>query len=127
MRPLLCGIAFAAVTYAADSPETILRRALAAKTGQVSLPTGVIEISREVALPPDAHDLDIRGVGTTLKASDSFRGRALLSIPAGRNIKIRDLTLDGNREVIGHIAELPLAGVALSRTVAANGIVAENV
>ncbi len=127
MRLLLCGVALAALTYAADSPETLLRRALTAKTGTVTLPTGVIEISREITLPPDAHDLDIRGVGTTLKASDAFRGRALISVPAGRNIKIRDLTLDGNRDAVAHIAELPPAGVALSRFVAANGVIAENV
>jgi hypothetical protein len=115
------------MAHAADSPETVLRRALAVKTGSVSLPSGVIEISREIALPPDAHDLDIHGAGTTLRASDAFRGRALISLSAGRNIKIRDVALDGNRQAVGHIAELPPAGVALSRSVAANGIVAENV
>jgi hypothetical protein len=127
MRLLFCGIVLAVLGHAADSPETVLRRALTAKTGSVALPPGIIEISREIALPPDAHDIDIRGAGTTLKASDSFRGRALIAIPAGRNIKIHDLALDGNREVVGHISELPPAGVALSRFVAANGIVAENV
>ncbi|HKD07707.1 MAG TPA: right-handed parallel beta-helix repeat-containing protein [Bryobacteraceae bacterium] len=127
MKLLLCAISITALAYAADSAETVLRSALTARTGSVSLPTGVIEISREIALPPDVHDLDIRGSGTTLKASDSFRGRALISIPAGRNVKIHDLTLDGNREVVGHIAELPPAGTAMSRFVAANGIVAENV
>jgi hypothetical protein len=127
MKLLLWAVAVTAFCYGADSPEAVLRHALAAKTGSVSLPSGVIEISREIALPPDAHDLDIHGSGTTLKASDSFRGRALISIPAGRNIKIHDLALDGNRDVVGHIAELPPAGVAMSRFVAANGIVAENV
>ena len=112
---------------AADSPEVLLRRALATKTGAVTLPSGTIEISREIALLPDAHDLDIRGSGTVIKASDAFRGRSLIVIPGGKNIKIRDLTLDGNRDVVGHLVSLPPAGTMLSRFVADNGIVAEGV
>ena len=112
---------------AADSPEVLLRRALAAKTGAVTLPPGTIEISREIALAPDAHDLDIRGSGTVIKASDAFRGRALIVIPGGKNIRIHDLTLDGNRDVVGHLVSLPPAGTMLSRFVADNGIVAEGV
>lgn len=112
---------------AADSPEVLLRRALAAKTGAVTLPSGTIEISREIPLAPDAHDLDIRGSGTVIKASDVFRGRALIVIPGGKNIKIRDLTLDGNRDVVGHLMNLPPAGTLLSRFVPDNGIVAEGV
>jgi plasmid stability protein len=111
----------------ADSPETLLRRALSAKTGAVTLPAGTIEISREIALQADAHDLDIRGAGTTIRAADAFRGRALIVIPAGKNIQIRDLTLDGNRDAVGHLASLPGASTMLSRFVANNGIVAEGV
>jgi hypothetical protein len=112
---------------AADNPEAVLRRALAGKTGAVTLPSGTIEISREIVLAPDAHDLDIRGSGTVIKASDAFRGRALIVIPGGKNIRIRDLTLDGNREVIGHLMSIPPAGTLLSRFVPDNGIVAEGV
>jgi hypothetical protein len=112
---------------AAESPELLLRRALTAKTGAVTLPSGTIEISREIALAPDAHDLDIRGSGTVIKASDAFRGRALIVIPGGKNIRIRDLTLDGNRDVVGHLMPPAPAGTQLSRFVADNGIVAEGV
>jgi hypothetical protein len=113
--------------FAADSPETQLRKALEAKTGSVTLPAGEIALSREIMLPPDAHDLDIRGANTTLKASDNFRGRALLVISAGRNIKIHDLTLDGNREAVGRMLSLPSGSVSYSRALPGNGIVAEGV
>ena len=124
---LMAVLASALAMAAADGPEALLRRALAAKTGTVTLPAGTFEIAREIALPADAQDLDIRGAGTTIKASDSFRGRALIVIPAGRNIKLRDITLDGNRDVVGHLVTLPPAGTMLSRLVGNNGIVAEGV
>ncbi len=110
----MLAFAVAACLTAADNPEAVLRRALAAKTGAVTLPSGTIEISREISLPPDAHDLEIHGAGTVIKASDSFRGRALIVIPGGKNIRIRDLTLDGNRDVVGHLMNLPPAGTMLS-------------
>lgn len=111
----------------AQTPEAALRRALVAKTGTVTLPSGTIEISREILLPPDAHDLDIKGSGTTIRAADTFRGRALVAITGGRNIKLRDITLDGNREAVGHLGNLPPSGTMLSRFVADNGIVVEGV
>ncbi len=111
----------------ADTPETQLRKALEAKTGTVTLPAGEILISREIVLPPDAHDLEIKGSNTTLKASDTFRGRALLVLPAGKNIRIHDLALDGNRDVVGRMMALPPAGSMYSRTLPGNGIVAEGV
>src|ERR1035437_10889532 len=86
-RPLLC--AFSCLILAAQpNPESRLRTILQAKTGAVTLPGGVIEISREIILPSDAHDLEIRGAETTIKATAAFRGRALIVIPAGKNIRI---------------------------------------
>jgi len=111
----------------APSTETQLRTALAAKTGSVALPAGTIEISREIILQPDAHDLDIRGAGTILKAAATFRGRALLVLPAGKNIKIHDLSLDGNRDVIGRPTGLPPSEAMFSRFTQNNGILAETV
>ena len=113
--------------FAADTPETILRKALTAKTGTVMLPAGVIEISREVTIPADAHDLLVRAKGTTLKASAAFRGRALLYIAGGLNIRVEDLALDGSRDAVGRMASLPPSGTMYARVVANNGIVAEGV
>jgi len=112
---------------AAEVPEAQLRQALQTKTGSVTLPAGEITLTRELVLPPDAHDLDIKGSGTTIKASDAFRGRALLVLTAGRNIRIHDLMLDGNRDAVGRMLMLPAAGTMYSRVLPNNGIMAESV
>jgi Right handed beta helix region len=116
-----------ASTLVAAPDEAQLRMLLAAKTGQVHLPAGAIEISREIVLPGDAHDLDLSGASTILKASATFRGRALLVIPAGKNIKIHDLSLDGNRDAIARPMGLPPSDAMFSRSVPNNGILAEGV
>lgn len=115
------GALFAAPT------EAELRAALRAKTGAVTLPAGNIEISSEMVLPGDAHDLDIRGAGTTITAAPTFRGRALIVIPAGRNIRIHDIALDGSRDAVARPLGLPPAEAAFSRFVPDNGILAEGV
>jgi hypothetical protein len=114
------------------SGEALLRRALQTKTGAAALPGGIVEISREIVLPADAHDLEIRGSTapgntTTLRASAAFRGRALIVLPAGKNIKIHDLALDGNRDAFAQPVNPAPAGAMLSRVVANNGILAEGV
>jgi hypothetical protein len=113
----------------AATPEADLRTALAAKTGAVTLPAGVIEISREIILPADAHDLDIRGAtsGTTIKATSTFRGRALIVIPSGKNIKLHDLSLDGDRDAVSRPLGLPPSVAMFSRFTPNNGILAETV
>ncbi len=113
--------------FAADTPESLLRAALRAETGSVTLPKGTIELSREILLAPKAHDLDIRGDGTTIKAAATFRGRALLVVQSGsRNVNIHDLALDGNRDAVGRFTSLPPTGTLLSRVVANNGILVES-
>ncbi len=112
------------------TPEAQLRTALAQKTGAVTLPAGTIEISREIVLPPDAHDLDISGGkngSTTIKAAATFRGRALMVIPSGRNIKLHDFSLDGNRDAVARPLGLPPSETMFSRFVPNNGILAETI
>ncbi len=116
-----------ALTLSGAPTETQLRTTLLAKTGVVTLPAGTIEISREIVLPSDAHDLEIRGNSTILKAAATFRGRALIVVPAGRNIKIHDLSLDGNRDAIARPMGLPPSEAMFSRFVPNNGILAEGV
>jgi hypothetical protein len=130
MRPVLVFLLASAALLAQQSnpaTEAGLRRALLAKTGTVTLPAGTIEISRELVIPADAHDLDIRGSGTTIKAATAFRGRALIVLSAGKTIKIHDLSLDGTREALAQPAVSPPAGAMLSRVVANNGILSEGV
>jgi hypothetical protein len=96
-----------------QSPEARLRRQLALQTtGTINLPPGVIDIPAELELAPGAHDLDIVGSGTILKASDQFQGRAILVASGSRNIRLRDFTMDGNRPVL----EKPLDGVPADST-----------
>jgi hypothetical protein len=111
----------------AATPEAQLRTALEAKTGAIALPAGIIEISREIVLPIDAHDLDVRGSNTTIKAAAAFRGRALIVVPAGKNIKIHDLSLDGSRDAIARPLGLPPSQAMFSRFVPGNGLLAEGV
>ena len=66
-------------------------------TGVVHLPKGTTSISKELKLPAGAHDLEIRGDETVLRAAGDFRGRAILSCSGCRNIKISGITIDGNR------------------------------
>jgi parallel beta-helix repeat protein len=116
--PCLCS---AAIT------EAQLRTALAVKTGAVTLPAGMVEISRDIVLPADAHDLTIRGSGTTIKAASTFRGRALIVLPSGKNIKIENISLDGNRDMIARPLGLPPSDAMFSRFYPNNGILAEGV
>jgi hypothetical protein len=111
----------------AATPEAQLRSALEAKTGAVIMPAGVIEISREIVLSTGAHDLDIGGSGTTIRAASTFRGRALIVIPAGKNIRLHDLSLDGNRDAIARPLGLPPSESMFSRFMPDNGILAEGV
>jgi hypothetical protein len=127
MKPILILLLLAIPLLPQESPEARLRRALQTKTGSVNLPGGVIEISREIVLPADAHDLDIRGEGTTIKASAAFRGRALIVLAAGKAIKIRDLSLDGNRAAFARPVAPVTSAAMLSRVIANNGILAEGV
>jgi hypothetical protein len=115
------------VLLSAATPEAQLRAALEAKTGAVTLPVGTIEISREIVLPADAHDLDLRGSTTIIKAAATFRGRALIVIPAGKNIKVHDFSLDGNRDAVARPLGLAPSETMFSRFMPNNGILAEGV
>ena len=57
----------------------------------------MIEISSELTLAPGAHDLEIVGDGTRLKAADNFKGRAILVLENAERIHLHDFAIDGNR------------------------------
>ena len=82
------------------SEEDLRARLESTLTGKLQLPPGEISISSEITLPAGAHDLEIVGDGTILKASDDFEGRALLVIEQANNITLRDITIDGNRAML---------------------------
>ena len=84
-----------------------MRKTLATQTtGAIALPTGVIEISSELRLAPGAHDLDIVGTGTILKAANNFKGRAIFVAEDGRAIRFREFAIDGNRAAFDQPAEM---------------------
>jgi hypothetical protein len=80
------------------SPEARLHETLAhQRTGVIQLPAGVVTVSSELVIGPQAHDLEIEGSGTVLKAAAGFRGRAILVIEGARGIHLRDFSIDGSR------------------------------
>lgn len=111
------------------TPEQQIRQAVRPGSGLVLLPAGVIEISSEIELPANAHDLEIRGAdsGTTLRAADRFYGRAIFAAPGGRNLRFSNFDVDGNREHLARPAGLPPSDVAFARFTVNNGILSENV
>lgn len=97
-------------------------------SGAFRLPAGVVEISRELAIPEGALDLTVEGhpAGTTLRAADDFQGRGLLVLRGARRVVVRNLSFDGNRSAVGRPAGLPPSDVPFSRFTPANGILAED-
>src|ERR1039458_8265826 len=91
------------------------------------MPTGVIEVSFELKLAPGAHDLDIVGSGTLLKAANDFKGRAILVAEDARNIRFRDFSIDGNRAMFDQAAEMAPPENAFRIFYAHNGIVLDRV
>ncbi len=95
-------------------------------TGVVELPKGTVSISAEVKLPAGAHDLEIRGMDTVLRAAADFHGRAMISCSGCRNIKITGITLDGNRDELAKPSELPPADRTFAQFTQNNAILIEN-
>jgi hypothetical protein len=105
------------------SPEQELRKRLAAQTsGTINLPPGLVEVSAELQLAPGAHDLEIVGSGTLLKADDEFKGRAVVVAEGARNIRLRDFTIDGNRIVLEKPVSPPAAENPLRDHYLNNGV-----
>ncbi len=110
------------------SPEARLRRALASQTtGILQLPRGTVEISSELTLAPGAHDLEIVGDETRLKAADGFQGRALLVIENAERIHLHDLEIDGNRDKLAKPLEMAPPENAFRVWYPDNGVLANNV
>jgi parallel beta-helix repeat protein len=103
--------------------EAAIRKALLG--GSVRLPAGVIEIHAELALPDGAHDLEVRGPGTILRAAKDFRGRAIFTSKSGTRVRFRDFTIDGNRDAIEQRAGLPDFSTPFRKFTSNNGILIE--
>jgi len=95
--------------------------------GTVRLPAGVMEVAAELRIPDGAHDLTIIGDGTTLRASATFRGRAILTCRGCRKIEMRNLTIDGNRDALERPLALPGSNQTFANVFPNNGVLFEDV
>jgi hypothetical protein len=109
VRLRLAVLLLAAAAGLGAAGEADIRKALARATGTVRLPAGVVEISGELAIPGGAHDLEVTGdpAGTVLRATASFKGRAILSCRSGARIRFSRFTVDGNRAALERPLGLP--------------------
>jgi parallel beta-helix repeat protein len=93
----------------------------------IRLPPGEVEISSELTLAPGAHDLEIVGSGTRLKAADNFKGRAILVLESVERIHLHDFMLDGNRGKLTKPLEMAPPENAFRVWYRNNGILANKV
>ena len=101
------------------------REPVVPETGILKLSGGVIEVHREMALPPGAHDLEIDGAGTTLRAAKDFRGRAIFTAKSAARIRFHDFTIDGSRDALEQRQGLPGYDTPFRVFTANNGILVE--
>ncbi len=109
--------------------EAAIRRALRAGTGTVELPAGVTEVREEIAIPPGAHDLEIRGAasGSTLRAADHFEGRAIFRCERATRVRFLNFAIDGNRYAPERPRGLPGFSTPFAYFTGENGILAVSV
>ena len=95
----------------------------------ITLPAGTVEVHEEIRLPPGARDVEVRGApeGTLLRAAPDFRGRAIIVVAGGVNVRLRGFRIDGNREALSRPAGLPPYDQPFARFYSGNGILAEGV
>jgi hypothetical protein len=100
-----------AVAVVAPGPHRASRR----------LAPGVTEIHSEMLV-----DTDLEGApqGSILRMASDFQGRAALVVKAG-GVRLRDFTIEGDRETRESRAGLPPYDVPFARFTAANGILVE--
>ena len=93
----------------------------------IRLPQGELKISSELTLAPGAHDLEIVGNETRLKAADDFKGRAILVIENVERIHLHDFAIDGNRDKLAKPLEMAPPENAFRVWYPDNGVLANQV
>ncbi len=113
----------------AASDEDAIRAKLRAGTGTIDLPAGVVEVTSEIEIPANAHDLVIRGAsgGTVLRAMPTFHGRAIFTAASGKNIQFQHFEIEGSRAALAKPTGLPGSEIPFVRFTQNNGILAENI
>jgi len=109
--------------------ETRIHQALEAGAGRIQLPAGVIEVTREITVPEGVTDLEIVGApeGTTLRAADTFEGRAVLVLRGSSNVLLHGFVIDGNRAALERPIEMAPSDVAFADFYPSNGVLADDV
>jgi hypothetical protein len=82
-----------------------------------------------LVIPEGAHDLVLAGspAGSVIRASASFRGRAVIHVKSAAGIRLEGFSIDGNRAALEKPAGLPPSDVPFCRFTMNNGILAEDV
>ncbi len=123
-----CALVIALLCGCGTSPEARLRKALSSQTtGIIRLPPGEIKVSSELTLAPGAHDLEIVGNETRLKAADNFKGRAILVLENVERIHLHYLEIDGNRQKLVQPLEMAPSENAFHVWYPDNGLLVNNV
>ena len=92
----------------------------------IKLPAGVTEIHKEWNIPEGARDVEVIGAGSTLRAAQDFRGRAIFTVKSAARIRFRDFTIEGNRDALEQRAGLPGSNTPFRRHTLNNGILIED-
>jgi hypothetical protein len=91
----------------------------------IVLPPGAVEFHEEMRVPALAL-VEGHVRGSTVRASDRFRGRALFVTSGSTGVTFRDFIIDGNRATLEQRTGLPDSITPFSRFTQANGILAED-
>lgn len=123
MRLLALSCLFATALASPPSRETTIRASLSSGRRLVQLPAGVVELNFELIVRDGT---TVRGhpSGTTLFASRSFQGRALLV--CGSNVRIERIVLDGNRGVLARPVPIAPYDRSFASFYGRNGILVQN-
>ncbi len=76
-------------------------------------------------MPGGAHDLEVIGAGSILRAAQDFHGRAIFVMKSARRIRFRDFTIDGNRDALEQRVGLPGSDTPFRKFTFNNGILIE--
>jgi len=114
-------LAFLLLTNCARPPD------FSRQTGVIELPAGTLVLHRELTLPENAHNLEIRGSpsGSTLRAAADFHGRALIYSKNATDLRLSAFRIDGNRAALEKPIGLPPSDVPFARYYRNNGILVE--
>jgi hypothetical protein len=91
----------------------------------VQLPPGVVDVHAEMAVD-EGTELVGAPSGTVLRMAPGFKGRAVIVV-RGNGVRLRDFTVDGNRDAIEVSAGLPPSDQSFARFTLGNGVLAEGV